>query len=82
METKLEKFKLDSDPQFLPMLVRLVFGAYLGTYPQIEQKFIKDQCNGILKRFYDAKGHQKRNITAGGFLLNIFLDNSFLAFKI
>lgn len=57
---------MDSDPQFLPTLVRLVFGAYLSTYSQIERKFINDQCNGLLQRFYESKDHQKRNITAGG----------------
>lgn len=60
------KFKTDTDPQFLPTLVRLVFGLYLGTYPQIERKFINDQCSTILQRFYEAKGHQKRNFTTGG----------------
>uniref|UniRef100_A0A915DYX2 Exocyst complex component 5 n=1 Tax=Ditylenchus dipsaci TaxID=166011 RepID=A0A915DYX2_9BILA len=66
LQAKLQKFKSDSDPQFLPTLVRSVFGPYLVTYSKIEKKFIYDQCTAILNRFYDSKGHQKRNIHAGG----------------
>ncbi|KAI1714258.1 exocyst complex component sec10 domain-containing protein [Ditylenchus destructor] len=66
LQAKLQLFKSDADPQFLPTLVRSVFGPYLVTYSNIEKKFIYDQCTGILQRFYESKGHQKRNIHSGG----------------
>ncbi|KAI1723734.1 exocyst complex component sec10 domain-containing protein [Ditylenchus destructor] len=66
LQAKLQLFKSDADPQFLTTLVRSVFGPYLVTYSNIEKKFIYDQCTSILQRFYESKGHQKRNIHSGG----------------
>lgn len=54
------------DPQFLPTLRQSIFGPYLVTYTKIEHKFIADRCSFVLKKFYESKGHQKRNILSSG----------------
>lgn len=62
-----EKFRANSiDPQFLPTLSQSIFGPYLVTYPKIEHKFIADKCTFVLRKFYESKGHQKRNILSSG----------------
>ncbi|KAH7698030.1 CBR-SEC-10 protein, partial [Aphelenchoides avenae] len=66
LQHSLEKFRSDTDQQFLTTLIRSIFGAYLSTYPKTEQKFIDNQCNAVLARFYDSKGHQKKNFLGGG----------------
>ncbi|KAI6216978.1 Exocyst complex component 5 [Aphelenchoides fujianensis] len=58
----LEKYQSDSDPAFVSTLINSIFDPYRSTYPQVEENFIKQQCNGILERFYDSKGHKKRQI--------------------
>lgn len=62
----LQKYQSAADSQFLPTLVHSIFAPYLKAYPALERRFIDDQCQAILQRFYDSKGHQKRNVTAGG----------------
>jgi recyclin-1 len=59
-------YQSDSDPAFITTLIGSIFAPYLRTYPQIEQRFINDQCAAILSRYYDSKAHQKRQISSGG----------------
>uniref|UniRef100_A0A7E4UZB6 Exocyst complex component 5 n=1 Tax=Panagrellus redivivus TaxID=6233 RepID=A0A7E4UZB6_PANRE len=67
LQSQLQKFKCDSDPNFLNVLTRSVFAPYLSDYSKRERELISQQCRGILGQYYDSKGHQKRNIQAGGF---------------
>ncbi|VDM41052.1 unnamed protein product [Toxocara canis] len=63
----LSSFKVGaSDPHFLPTLVHSVFARYLETYPKYEKQFLCEQCKNILNRFYDSKGHHKKQIMSGG----------------
>lgn len=68
-----DKFKSEADPQYLTTLVNSIFGPYLVTYARIEQKFIYDQCDAILRKFYESKGHQKKNIHLGRYKSLIIL---------
>lgn len=63
---KLEIYQSDSDPTFITTLINSIFGSYLRDYPKMEQRFINEQCTAILNRFYESKGHQKRQISTGG----------------
>uniref|UniRef100_A0AC34PUP0 Exocyst complex component 5 n=1 Tax=Panagrolaimus sp. JU765 TaxID=591449 RepID=A0AC34PUP0_9BILA len=67
LQSSLQKFKFGSDPNFLSALTRSIFAPYLMTYTKREQQLVQDQCQMILARFYESKGHQKRNIQAGSF---------------
>uniref|UniRef100_F1KXG8 Exocyst complex component 5 n=1 Tax=Ascaris suum TaxID=6253 RepID=F1KXG8_ASCSU len=63
----LSSFKVaGSDVHFLPALVHSVFARYLESYPKYEQQFLCEQCKGVLNRFYESKGHHKKQITSGG----------------
>uniref|UniRef100_A0A915C5A7 Exocyst complex component 5 n=1 Tax=Parascaris univalens TaxID=6257 RepID=A0A915C5A7_PARUN len=63
----LSSFKVaGSDVHFLPALVHSVFARYLESYSKYEQQFLCEQCKGVLNRFYESKGHHKKQITSGG----------------
>ncbi|MFH4979284.1 hypothetical protein AB6A40_005993 [Gnathostoma spinigerum] len=55
-----------SDNHFLPTLVNSVFSKYLESYPATEQQLISTHCSSILHRFYESKGHHKKQIQSGG----------------
>uniref|UniRef100_A0A914YTC5 Exocyst complex component 5 n=1 Tax=Panagrolaimus superbus TaxID=310955 RepID=A0A914YTC5_9BILA len=67
LQTSLQKFKCDSDPNFLKILTNSVFAPYLKDYNKREQQHIQLQCRQSLDRYYESKNHQKRNIQSGGF---------------
>ncbi|KAE9550703.1 hypothetical protein FO519_006086 [Halicephalobus sp. NKZ332] len=67
LQASLQKFKCDSDPNFLNALTQSVFNPYLSNYAKRELQLVQDQCRLILTRYYDSKGHQKRNIQIGSF---------------
>lgn len=67
LQSSLQKFSAESDPKFLDALTRSVFNAYLSNYTKRELQLIQEQCRMILTRYYDSKGHQKRNMQYGGF---------------
>ena len=48
-------------------LTQSVFNPYLSNYAKRELQLVQDQCRLILTRYYDSKGHQKRNMQIGSF---------------
>ncbi len=66
LAVELAEFKIGSDGEFLPALIRSLFGRYLDTYIQTETKFLNEQCSNLLQKFYESKKHQKRQIQSGG----------------
>ncbi|CAD5227094.1 unnamed protein product [Bursaphelenchus xylophilus] len=64
--TALQRYQSESDQQFIQTLLQSLFTPYLKVYPEIEERFINEQCQSILSRFYESKGHTKRNLSAGG----------------
>uniref|UniRef100_A0A914W432 Exocyst complex component 5 n=1 Tax=Plectus sambesii TaxID=2011161 RepID=A0A914W432_9BILA len=66
LAVELAEFKIGSDAEFLPALIRSLFGRYLDTYIQTEIKFLNEQCTNLLQKFYESKKHQKRQIQSGG----------------
>ena len=63
-----EKIQLGSDKEFLSTLVRSLYQKYLDAYMERERRHLKHYCVAQLDRFYDAKGHQKRQMQAGGYV--------------
>ncbi|CAD5221509.1 unnamed protein product [Bursaphelenchus okinawaensis] len=62
----LKVYQSESDQQFITTLIQSLFNPYLKEYPEIEERFINEQCQSILNSYYENKGHQKRNLSAGG----------------
>lgn len=65
LTTELSKFNLGSDHLFLSNLTKTIFRNYLDTYINIECRHLNDRCSVILQRYYDKKGHQKKQINQG-----------------
>ncbi|KAK3868397.1 hypothetical protein Pcinc_026201 [Petrolisthes cinctipes] len=69
----LQRFNLGNDSQFLSKLTKSIFQRHLRSYISVETRYLKEKFNIILSRYYDSKGHQKKNIQSGG--INDFRRN-------
>ncbi|KAK7601024.1 hypothetical protein V9T40_008465 [Parthenolecanium corni] len=67
LSINLSKFSLGSDPTYLKKLTQNIFHKYLDSYIGIELRNIKDKYQRIHQKFYESKGHQKKQITASSF---------------
>ncbi|XP_045120957.1 exocyst complex component 5-like isoform X1 [Portunus trituberculatus] len=63
--TDLQTFNLGNDSQFLSKLTKSIFQRHLNSYISIETRFLKEKFGLILSRYYENKGHQKKNIQSG-----------------
>uniref|UniRef100_A0AC35TJQ8 Exocyst complex component 5 n=1 Tax=Rhabditophanes sp. KR3021 TaxID=114890 RepID=A0AC35TJQ8_9BILA len=66
LNEELQQLKHKPDGQFVNLITSNLFNFYLKTYIVDEETYFNEQCNNILQRFYESKGHQKRNLTTGG----------------
>ncbi|ROT65736.1 Exocyst complex component 5, partial [Penaeus vannamei] len=64
--TELQRFNLGNDSQFLSKLTKSIFQRHLSSYISVETRYLREKFNLILNRYYDSKGHQKKNIQSGG----------------
>ncbi|XP_047475468.1 exocyst complex component 5-like [Penaeus chinensis] len=64
--TDLQRFNLGNDSQFLAKLTKSIFQRHLSSYISVETRYLREKFNLILNRYYDSKGHQKKNIQSGG----------------
>ena len=62
----LSHYNLGSDQQFLSKLTKDIFARYLDSYINIESKYLNDRSKSLLTRYYDSKGHQRKNISSSG----------------
>lgn len=62
----LSEFKMGNDSQFLAKLTKNIFHKHLDAYIGFETKYLKERCAAHLHRYYDMKGHQKKQIQSGG----------------
>ncbi|CAB0002503.1 unnamed protein product [Nesidiocoris tenuis] len=62
----LSHFKLGSEDSYLSKLTHTVFQQYLNSYIGQERQWVSDKCSRILKKFYDSKAHQKKQVPSGG----------------
>ncbi|XP_050438266.1 exocyst complex component 5 [Adelges cooleyi] len=67
LSKNLSHFNLGNDDMFLNKLQHNIFQKYLDSYFSSEIKNLKDKCLTMLQKFYESKGHQKKQIQAGGF---------------
>ncbi|KAK7066299.1 Exocyst complex component 5 [Halocaridina rubra] len=64
--TDLQRFNLGNDSQFLSKLTKSIFQRHLHSYISVETRYLREKFNLILNRYYESKGHQKKNIQSGG----------------
>ena len=62
----LSHYNLGSDQQFLSKLTKDIFARYLDSYISSESFYLNDRSTSLLRRYYDSKGHQRKNITSSG----------------
>lgn len=67
LSKELSKFNMGADDTYLSKLTRNIFQKYFDVYISIETKSLRDKCAVILQKYYDSKGHQKKQIQTGGF---------------
>lgn len=63
---ELAQFSLGADDSYLPKLTQNMFQRYLDSYISLETSSLKERCGALLQRYYESKGHQKKQIQSGG----------------
>jgi len=66
MSNHLSSYKVSSDAAFLSKTTKTIFARYLDSYVSLECKFLREKFNAILQRYYDCRGHEKKQIQSGG----------------
>lgn len=67
LSVNLSKYNLGNDPTYLQKLTKNIFQRNLDTYIAVELKNLKEKCQRVLQKYYESKGHQKKQITASSF---------------
>lgn len=57
---------MGNDSSFLPKLTKVIFQRHLDNYIGFETRYLNERCGAILQRYYDSKGHTKKQIQTGG----------------
>uniref|UniRef100_A0A1B6FMR3 Exocyst complex component 5 n=1 Tax=Cuerna arida TaxID=1464854 RepID=A0A1B6FMR3_9HEMI len=67
LSKELSRYNMGTDDTYLSTLTRNIFQKYFDSYISIETKSLKEKCITILNKYYESKGHQKRQLQVGGF---------------
>uniref|UniRef100_A0A1B6KSQ6 Exocyst complex component 5 n=1 Tax=Graphocephala atropunctata TaxID=36148 RepID=A0A1B6KSQ6_9HEMI len=67
LSKELSRFNMGTDDTYLSTLTRNIFQKYFDSYISIETKSLKEKCMMILNKYYESRGHQKRQLQVGGF---------------
>jgi len=62
----LARYDTGNDQSFLSKLVKNIFQRYLESYINLEIRCMKERSSYIIKKFYESKNHQKKQINTGG----------------
>lgn len=62
----LARYDTGNDQSFLSKLVKNIFQRYLESYISLEIRYMKERSAYIIKKFYESKNHQKKQINTGG----------------
>ncbi|CAH1958196.1 unnamed protein product [Acanthoscelides obtectus] len=60
-------FNMGNDKNFLIKLTTNIFNKHISDYITMELKCLKERCSANLQKYYESKGHQKKQIQSGGF---------------
>ena len=66
LSQELSHYNLGSDQLFLSKLTKDIFARYLDSYINIESRYLNDRSKTVLTRYYESKGHQRKNISSTG----------------
>jgi len=66
LSQELSHYNLGSDQLFLSKLTKDIFARYLDSYINIESRYLNDRSKTVLTRYYESKGHQRKNISSSG----------------
>jgi len=66
LSSSLSHYNLGSDQLFLSRLTKDIFSRYLDSYITIESRYLNERAKNLLTRYYDAKGHQRKQISSTG----------------
>lgn len=72
MCTSVAHFNTGQSSDFVSTMTRRLFARYLDAYTTRELRFLKKHCSTILQKFYERKGHQKRNVKDFGGRVTVF----------
>ncbi|XP_046689123.1 exocyst complex component 5 isoform X1 [Homalodisca vitripennis] len=67
LSKELSRYNMGTDDTYLSTLTRNIFQKYFDSYISIETKSLKEKCITILNKYYESKGHQKKQLQVGGF---------------
>uniref|UniRef100_A0A1B6HK07 Exocyst complex component 5 n=1 Tax=Homalodisca liturata TaxID=320908 RepID=A0A1B6HK07_9HEMI len=67
LSKELSRYNMGTDDTYLSTLTRNIFQKYFDSYISIETKSLKEKCVTILNKYYESKGHQKKQLQVGGF---------------
>ncbi|KAI5706748.1 hypothetical protein M8J75_010973 [Diaphorina citri] len=62
----LAQYNMGADDTYLTKLTQNIFQKYLDTYIQVETTSLKERCGYLLQKYYESKGHQKKQLQSGG----------------
>merc|ERR1712013_12587 len=66
LSSSLSHYNLGSDQLFLSRLTKDIFSRYLDSYINIESGYLNDRSKTVLTRYYDSKGHTRKQISSSG----------------
>jgi len=66
LSSELSHFNLGSDQLFLSRLTKDIFLRHLDSYINIESRYLNEKSRNVLTRYYDSKGHQRKQISNSG----------------
>jgi len=66
LSSSLSHYNLGSDQLFLSRLTKDIFSRYLDSYINIESRYLNERSKGVLQRYYDSKGHTRKQISSSG----------------
>ena len=66
LSSSLSHYNLGSDQLFLSRLTKDIFSRYLDSYITIESRYLNERGKTVLQRYYDNKGHVRKQISSSG----------------
>merc|ERR1712013_689281 len=66
LSSSLSHYNLGSDQLFLSRLTKDIFSRYLDSYINIESRYLNERSKAVLQRYYDIKGHTRKQISSSG----------------
>uniref|UniRef100_A0A8D8IFP8 Exocyst complex component 5 n=2 Tax=Culex pipiens TaxID=7175 RepID=A0A8D8IFP8_CULPI len=62
LSTELQEFMKESDDDLLQKLTANIFSMHLASYIEIEGRCLESKCQVELRKFYENKNHQKKQV--------------------